>query len=149
MNRIPAKIIEVFQGEGVSQVDLEVEGDRFTALTLETPESDPHLKMGERVEIFFKETEVAVARDLTGRISLRNRMEATVRSLEKGVVLTRVLLDYRGHLIQAVITTRSAGMLELESGVKATALIKATEISLRRMEAGPTDPFREQTGGKA
>ena len=136
MNCLTGKIIKVQSKDGVSLVDLDIGGTGFTALTLETPDTDPYLSPNTLVDVLFKETEVAVARELSGRISLRNRMDAKVLSIEKGELLTRIIFDFHGNRVQAVVTTRSSGMLELDPGSEAQLLIKATEISLRKSTAG-------------
>jgi molybdopterin-binding protein len=46
------------------------------------------------------------------------------------VVLTRALLDYHGHEIISIITTRSAERLRLAVGDEVEALIKTNEVTL-------------------
>lgn len=45
----------------MSLVDVDVSGDILTATLLETPEDAPYLKVGNSVDVLFKETEVSLA----------------------------------------------------------------------------------------
>lgn len=130
MNRLRGIIASVETSDHLSLVDVEVEGDRFTAILVETPESAPWLKAGNPVAVLFKETEVSLAKELSGRISLRNRIAARVESIRKGKLLSEVRLDYRGRPLVSLITTRSAERLELAPGDAVEGLVKANEVTL-------------------
>lgn len=114
----------------MSLVDVAVGGDMFTATLLETPDTASYLQVGHPVTLLFKETEVSLAKNLTGLISLRNRFPVTVRSIERGAILSAVGLDYRGEPLICVITTRGVDRLQLAVGDAAEALVKANEMVL-------------------
>ena len=130
MNRLRGVIACVETSDHLALVDVEVGGDLFTAILVETPESAPWLKAGNPVAVLFKETEVSLAKELSGRISLRNRMAARVESIRKGKLLSEVHLDYRGQPVVSVITTRSVERLELAPGDEVEGLVKANEVTL-------------------
>lgn len=73
MNRLNGQIAAIDSNSHMSLVDVAVGDDVFTATLLETPETADYLKVGNKVTLLFKETEVALAKDLSGLISLRNR----------------------------------------------------------------------------
>jgi molybdate transport system regulatory protein len=133
MNRLRGKITGIESNGHISLVDVAVGADTFSATLLESPQASPYLAVGNTVMVLFKETEVSLAKDLSGRISLRNRLRATVREIRRGEILSEVLLDYHGQTIASIITTRAVQRLELADGDKVEALIKANEVSL--MEA--------------
>ncbi len=114
----------------MSLVDVAVEGDVFTATLLETPETADYLKVGSKVTLLFKETEVSLAKNLSGLISLRNRFPVTITSIGRGDILSAVRLDYAGKALMSVITTRSLDRLELVVNDTVEALVKANEIAL-------------------
>ncbi len=114
----------------MSLVDVAVGDDVFTATLLETPETAAYLKVGNKVTLLFKETEVSLAKNLSGLISLRNRIPVTIRSIERGDILSAVTLDYAGQPLMSVITTRSIDRMQLAAGDAIEALIKANEIAL-------------------
>lgn len=136
MNRLNGTISTIESTDHLSLVDVEVAGDTFTAIVVETPESADYLRVGNKVEVLFKETEVSLARDLSGLISLRNRMAATVRTIRRGKLLSEVQLDYKGMAVASVITTRSVDRLQLAEGDAVEGLVKANEVTLRECEDG-------------
>ena len=130
MNRLKGQISTIDSNSHMSLVDVTVEDDMFTATLLETPETAEYLNVGNKVTLLFKETEVALAKNLNGLISLRNRFPVIVRSIERGDILSAVGLDYAGKTIVSVITTRAVDRLHLVVGDEVEALVKANEIAL-------------------
>jgi len=82
------------------------------------------------VALLFKETEVSLAKNLSGLISMRNRMPCTVTGIDRGKLLTKVSLDFNGHAITSVITTRSSHALSLAVGESVEGLVKANEMTI-------------------
>jgi len=136
MNKLRGRIIRIESNDHISLVDVDVSGDSFTATLLETPEDAPYLKVGNAVDVLFKETEVSLAKGLTGLISLRNRVHTTVKLVRGGVILSEVVLDYRGQAISSIITTRSIQRLEIKPGDEVEAMVKANEVTLMEVEDG-------------
>ncbi len=131
MNQLRGRIAAVETNGFVSLVDVAVGSDTFTAILLETPASAPYLAAGREVQVLFKETEVSLAKGLSGLLSLRNRIRARVQDIRRGEILSEVALDYHGHTLASIITTRAVARLALQAGDEVEALIKANEISLR------------------
>lgn len=130
MNRLRGKISGIESNGHVSLVDVAVNGDTFAAILLEAPDSAPYLAVGNAVEVLFKETEVSLAKNLSGLISLRNRISGTVRTIRKGEILSEVVLDCGGHPVTSIITSRSIVRLNIKEGDEVEALIKANEVAL-------------------
>ena len=114
----------------MSLVAVDVGGDIFGAIVLETPASAPYLKSGHEVSILFKETEVSLAKNLTGAISIRNRCQARVNKIQPHEILSSVVLDYKGKEIVSIIPTRSLNQLGLKAGEDIEWLVKTNEVSL-------------------
>ena len=130
MNKLIGKVVLVESSQHMSMVDIDVEGDVFSSIVLETPASAPYLKQDSRVALLFKETEVSIAKNLTGLISLRNRFKATVKKFEKSDILTKVFLNYKNKEIISIISTHSAQKLCLIDGDEVEWLVKTNEVSL-------------------
>ncbi|MBP1763726.1 MAG: molybdenum-pterin binding protein [Firmicutes bacterium] len=64
------------------------------------------------------------------KISGRNKLEGTVKSVVKGNVMAKVVVDYKGTELVAAITIDSVDDLDLKVGDKVTALVKATEMMI-------------------
>jgi molybdate transport system regulatory protein len=129
MNRLPGRIVGVESDDGIMLIDVEAAGVGLTALLLGAGQLRP-LAAGDVVELAFQEAEVSLARNRSGTISLRNVLPCVVAEVKTGRLLTHVALDFAGHRLAAIITTRSARHLELAPGVEVEALIKANEMSL-------------------
>jgi molybdate transport system regulatory protein len=114
----------------MSLVDVVVGMNIFSATLLETPATADYLVVGSDVTLLFKETEIALAKNLSGLISLRNRIPVRVTAIERGDILGSVLLDYDGLQLVSVITSRAIDRLEIKVGDDLEALIKANEIAL-------------------
>lgn len=132
MNKLPGKISKVQQSGAILLVDVDVDGHGFSALLIESATHPEWLQAGNTIDLVFKETEVTLAKNLSGVISMRNRMKCTVQRIERGELLSKVILKFSGHVITSAITTRSVDSLRLEIGEEVEALVKANEVSLMR-----------------
>ena len=62
-------------------------------------------------------------------LSARNQFHGTVTSVQRGAVMSEVVIDIGGgHQIVSLISTSSAKRLRLRKGSPAVAVIKATEV---------------------
>ncbi|HEY2770755.1 MAG TPA: helix-turn-helix transcriptional regulator [Solirubrobacteraceae bacterium] len=70
--------------------------------------------------------------DTGSRLSARNRLKGTVRSVEVDGVMALVELEAGPFLITAAVTRDSVEELGLAPGVEATAAVKATSVMIDR-----------------
>ena len=132
MNKLQGKIMNIESSEHISIVDINVKGDLFSTVIIETPETADYLRIGKEVFMLFKETEVSIGKALSGNLSLRNRLKSKIKTIEKGTVLTKITLDYKGKDIISVITTRSTNKLDLKVGDDVQGLVKANEVIIMK-----------------
>jgi molybdate transport system regulatory protein len=132
MNKLPATITAIQQSGTILLVDAEVEGQTFSALLIESVSQPEWLHVGNTVDLVFKETEVTLAKDLQGIISMRNRMKCEVLKINKGDLLSMITLQFNNFTIVSAITTRAVNSLQLEIGDEVDALVKANEVSLMK-----------------
>ncbi len=130
MNCLTGIIAQISQSGAIMLVDLLVSEHPFSALLIESAQRPSWLNEGLQVEMVFKETEVSLAKNLSGLISLRNRMPCSVVAIEAGEILSTIVLDFKNRPIVAAITTRAAEALDLKEGDIVEAIVKANEISL-------------------
>ena len=64
--------------------------------------------------------------------SIRNQLPGTVKSVVSDKVLSEVIVETSIGEIASIITTRSVQKMNLMPGDKVLALVKATNVSLRR-----------------
>lgn len=130
MNRLPGIISAVESVGSLALVDVEVGATRLAAMWVGVSDEFAQWAPGVSVTLLFKETEVALGKNLSGLLSLRNRMACTVMDLEYGQLLARVGLRFGEHTLSAVITRRSALHLDLKVGDTVEALVKANEMTI-------------------
>ena len=132
MNKLKGTIIDIQSSDNISIVYADVDGDVFSSIILEGKKSPPNYKVKDRVTLFFKETEVGLAKDLTGMISLRNRFKAVIKKIEKGPILAKVTLNYKSNIIESVISAQSAVGMKLKDAEEVEWLVKTNEVTLMR-----------------
>lgn len=134
MNRIKGTITAIETDEGISLVTVEAVGQLFSSVVIDTPQTAPYLRVGNPVFLVFKETEMAIGKDLSGGLSIRNRFAATISAIEESSVLAKITLDFNGQQLVSMITTASSRRLKLQVGDRIEGLVKTTEMSLMKME---------------
>ena len=132
MNKLTGIITKIQQSAAILLVDVAVDGHGFSALLIESATHPEWLRTGNTIDLVFKETEVTLAKDLSGIISMRNRMKCKVLSIERGGLLSRILLNFQNYTIASAITTRAVDALHLTIGEEVEALVKSNEISLMK-----------------
>lgn len=130
MNRLPATIAAVEVHGSIALVDATVGDHRFAATLVGVGNEARTWSAGMAVSLLFKETEVSLGKNLSGLISLRNRIPATISDIEHGKLLTKVTLAFGVHSIESIITTRSARALTLAVGDQVEGLVKANEMTV-------------------
>jgi molybdopterin-binding protein len=134
MNKLPGKISKVQQSGAILLVDVDVDGHGFSALLIESATHPEWLQAGNTIDLVFKETEVSLAKGLSGQISLRNRMKCSVQEIKRGDLLSKVILKFLDYTLVSAITTRAADSLQLKVGDEIEALIKSNEVSLMKKQ---------------
>jgi molybdate transport system regulatory protein len=130
VNRLRGIIREIETHGSMSLVDVAINGDRFSAYVLETPQSCGYLREGREVDLLVKETEVSLARAPLGWISIGNCFSARVLMVEEGRLLAQVALEYKGMTVTAVLGARAIRKMALVPGEEVLWLIKSTELTL-------------------
>lgn len=132
MNQINGHITAIDHEGSIALLDVALGDLRLSATILGEAQALSLWKIGQLVRVHFNEMEVAVAKNLSGQISLRNRLPGVITSLEWGRILTRVcfLVQTAGVeiVLDAVITTRSARHLQLSVGDQIEGLVKSNEM---------------------
>lgn len=128
MNKLPGVVSSIKSSGDICLVEVLVEGQLFSVVLIEN--IDTLFKIEQDVFVLFKETEVAIAKNFNGKISLRNQFEGFVESIKEGAILSQIKLNFKGRTINSIITTGSVKDLALQVGEKATAFVKTNELML-------------------
>ncbi|MDO6605250.1 TOBE domain-containing protein [Arenibacter palladensis] len=131
MNSFPAHIKEVKTNGAMSIVFVAMDsGEELVSVVIDTPESAPYLKSGNKVNVLFKETEVAVSTQKELNISIENRIAGNITHIEVGVLLSRLILETRIGEVIALISTMSVRQMGLVEKTNVMILVKLNEIIL-------------------
>ncbi len=130
MNILQGNILKIKNQGNISLVYIQKEEDIFTSLVIERPGSVAYLENGHKVNMHFKETEVILSKEKDLPTSLSNPFECIVDDIEKGMILSKIYLDYRTEKIHAVISTESLDRLHFKNGDRLYAFVKNNEIML-------------------
>ncbi|MDB5769637.1 MAG: hypothetical protein JWM42_11 [Burkholderia sp.] len=130
MNRLPGHITTVEAVGSIAVIEVAVAERRYTATLIGAGEEIASWPNGMPVTLLFKETEVALAKNLSGLISMRNRIPGRVTTIERGQLLTKVTLDADGHTVESIITTRASHALALAIGDAVEGLVKSNEMTV-------------------
>ena len=132
MNILTGIITQIQQSGAILLVDVEVDGQGFSALLIESATRPEWLEKSNTIDLVFKETEVSLAKNLSGLISLRNRMQCQVLKVERGELLSKITMQFQHHTITTAITTRAVDSLQIVVGDTIEAMVKANEVSLMK-----------------
>jgi|TARA_R110000744_G_scaffold19279_1_gene50921 molybdopterin-binding protein len=131
MNSFPGHITEVKTNGAMSIVCVEVEsGEEFMSVVIDTPESAPYMKKGNKVNVLFKEMEVAVTTQNELDISIENRITGNITRMEEGVLLSRLVLETTIGEVIAIISTMSVRQMGLVEKMNIMIMVKLNEIIL-------------------
>ncbi len=129
MNRLAGTLVSRESSGAIAKITVNLGPATVTAVLLEEPSFLP--EQGAQVTVCFKESETALALGtFEGKLSIRNRLPCTVKSVEDDGVLGRVNLDFSGTPLAALITSESARDLGLSAGTQVFALVKSTEVMI-------------------
>ena len=130
MNILKGKIEAITVNGSLSLVHVKVKDTRLSAIVIDTPETASYLKIGHSIDVIFKETEVIIGMGVEHQISLQNKLEGTVQSIESGSLLSKLILDTQAGQVTSIITTNAVKQLGLQTGSQITAMIKTNEMML-------------------
>lgn len=66
------------------------------------------------------------------KLSARNQLTGTVRSINRGAAIANVELDVAGQRVVASITVEAVEALEIREGDEVTAIIKASDVMIAK-----------------
>lgn len=131
-NHFNGTVLAIQKGAVNDEIEMVLDGGSTRLTSVITCASTKRLGLepGKKVVAVIKASWVVIMTDAEGvKFSARNSFDGTVVSVKEGPVSSevRVRLD-GGEIITAVITETSTKELGIESGVRVTALIKASNV---------------------
>ena len=131
MNRLVGHIINLEVEGSITLVTLALTGDmQMKTIVIDTPETASYLELDLEVNVLFKETEVVIGTQNTTEVSLQNKLPCTVKDVEKGALLSSVVMDSPAGEIRSIISSQAVRDLRIVRGSKLVAMIKLNEVML-------------------
>ncbi len=127
MNKIKAVVKSIETVDGITKIVSNFGASSIKAITLEPPSA---IQIGHEAFFIFKETEVGIAKNLSGLVSFSNIFDGKIVSLEIGKILSKAIVAVGDEKIGSIITTDAAKRLNLAVSDSVKAFVKATEVSL-------------------
>ena len=131
MNTIKASVSNIQSVDNLSIVTFEVDGIQMQmmSLGLNTP-----IKIGSKVLLGVKSSNVLIAKDLSGMLSASNQLTCRVESVNNGELLSSIKLTFGDETIQSAITKNSSLKMNLLVGDEVLAIIKSSELSILEVQ---------------
>lgn len=130
MNKLTGTINSMQTSNTLSLVKVSVDKNIFTSIVIDTPETLSYLTVGNTINLFFKETEVIIAKKSELNISIQNKFLCKINHINNGEILSEISLEYGNNTIKSIITSIACKQLNLQVNDVVMALVKTNEISL-------------------
>ena len=127
MNRIDAVVTAIESFENITIVSFEAAGQPMRMMALEL---DKSLIVGSKVTLGAKASNIALAREFNGLLSISNQLKVTIESINNGKLLSSIKFSFAGSLTESIITRESVSRMNLQAGTNIIALIKSSELSI-------------------
>jgi molybdopterin-binding protein len=88
------------------------------------------VQIGKKVRLAVKPTNISIARNLFGEISLSNQLIANIKSVENGQLLSSIILEVNDTIFESIITADSSKRMNLQKNEQVSILIKASDLSI-------------------
>jgi molybdopterin-binding protein len=127
VNQLAAIVKEIEKTEAVTYIRVEI-GD--TTLCLIKPKTPQWLSVGDQVTCTFQETSVCVSKECPGKVSIENRLPATLKEVRQGASLCELTFESEMGEVISLITAHAYETLGLTKGCEATMLLRGVDLDL-------------------
>ncbi|RLA69656.1 MAG: transporter [Epsilonproteobacteria bacterium] len=127
MNLTPALITKIQCVDNITVVSFEAAHHAMRMMSLELNDS---LHVGSKVILGVKATNIALAKEISGLLSISNQLKVTIKQINMGSLLCSIKFKFEDQIWESIITRDSAMRMELKAGDEMTALVKSSELSI-------------------
>ena len=127
MNRFNAIVTAIEETGIVTYIRVECAGTDIGIIKAHTPE---WLAVGDNVRCSFQEASVCVAKEFPGKISIENRVPATLKAVRKNASLCELTFESALGSVVSLITAHAYDNLGLETNCRATMLLRGVDIGV-------------------
>ncbi len=130
MNIVTGAITSIKVSGNISLVTITANNISFKTMVIETPDTAAWLKMDNKINVIFKETEVIIGKGLEHLVSLQNKVPGKIIEIQRGELVSKITVDTPVGNIVAIISLDAVMQLSLQQGETVTAMIKTNEIMI-------------------
>ena len=127
MNQLTVKVDAIEQVDNLHIVTCQLGCQTLKMLSLELSDS---LKVGSTIDLSVKSTNISLAKNFTGKISLVNQLKAKVVAVNNGKLLSSIQVDVEGFTLESLVTLEASLSMELSVGDEVLVLLKGSEVSV-------------------
>jgi len=127
MSSLIASVLEIQNSDNLHLVKFEFNSQVLTMMSLELSED---IKVGKKVRLSVKPTNVVLAKDISGKLSFANQIKSKIIYIENGKLLSSIDLKVSDIILESIITKESAIRLDLKIDDEVMIMIKASDISI-------------------
>lgn len=134
MNSLQGTISEISTIAGISVVQVSLdEKNHMQSIVMETPQSSSHIKIGNKVEICFKETEVIISTERPTSSTIDNCIKGQITKIRKGELLSEIILETGFGVIISICSSDRLNALDLTLDTQVFALVQSNDTMLMKI----------------
>ncbi len=130
MNKIEAIISQIDNIDNLNIVQFDFSGIKLKMMSLDLNEN---IKIGQKVVLVVKATNIILARDFKGMLSFSNQINGKIDNIENGKLLCSVTIKAKDSYFQSIITQASAKKMHLKKDDEINIFIKASDLSIEEI----------------
>ena len=127
MNRVNATVTAIEETGVVTYVLVECGGTEMRIIKAHTPE---WLGVGDNIRCTIQEASVCVSKACPGKVSIENRIPATLKAVRKNASLCELTFESALGSVVSLITAHAYDNLTLEKNCRATMLLRGVDIGI-------------------
>ncbi|MBP9616265.1 molybdenum-pterin binding domain-containing protein [Arcobacter acticola] len=127
MSQIIATIKKIHNIDNLNIVEFDFFGKTLKMMSLDL---NKNVQIGKKVKLAVKPTNISIAKNLFGEISLSNQLVVNIKSIENGQLLSSIILEVNDTIFESIITADSSKRMNLQKNEQVTILIKASDLSI-------------------
>ncbi len=136
MSQLIATIENIESVDNLNIVTFVCNGETLKMMSLDLNDT---IQIGKRVVLVCKPTSVALAKpkmdnkEFSEMLSYANQIKVKIASMDVGVLLSSIKLQFGDVSLEAIITSASVQKMKLNEKDELLALIKANELSIQEV----------------
>lgn len=127
MNNIIALVKEIKSSDNLNIVKFDYNGETLSMMSLELSND---VKIGAKIKLSIKPTNVVVVKDFKGESSCSNKLSAKVTHVQNGELLSILKLQLHDTTLESIITKDASDKINIHVDDFVTVFIKENELSI-------------------